>query len=140
MQDTGCLGLVHGIPKNGLWPEFDIQGQAAQTEGCVALWSSLKNNSVVNISFTDREYTIHALDHDRRDINDVEGELKIPYIYKVTGEGWTNSRLTTGDVKYRVDDMLELPAVNEEGEDFTFDGWSETLTPSPTQRPGEEPC
>ena len=122
--ESGVQVMVSVIPKNGLWPEFDIQGQAAQTEGCVALWSSFKNSSVVNISFTDREYTIHALDHDRRDINDVEqGELKKPYIYQVTGEGWTNSRLTSGDVKYRIDDMLELPAVNEEGEDFTFDGW-----------------
>ena len=122
--ESGVKVMVSVIPKNGLWPEFNIQGQVAQTEGCVVLWSSLKTDSVLTVNCTNREYIIHALDYDRRDINDVaQGELKIPYHYTVIGDGWTNSLLTSGAVKYRIDDKLELPAVNEVGEDFTFHGW-----------------
>ena len=122
--ESGVKVRVVVIPKNGLWPEFAVEGQVAQTEGCVTQWTSFKNDSVLTVSCTNREYIIHALDYDRRDINDVEqGELKEPYTYTVIGEGWSNSILTSGDVKYRVDDKLELPAVNEDGEDFTFHGW-----------------
>ena len=120
--EGGVTVIVTVTPKNGLWPEFDIQGQAAETEGCVALWSSFKEDSVLTVSCINREYIIHALDYDRRDINDVApGELKIPYAYTVLGNGWTKSDLTSGVIKYRVDSVVELPTV--EMEDYDFGGW-----------------
>ena len=122
--ESGVKVRVVVIPKNGLWPEFDIQGQVAQPEGCVVQWASFKTDSQITVSCTNREYTIHALDYDRRDINkETSDGFKIPYIYTVIGEGWSNNVLTSGGVKYSVGNKLELPAVNEEGEDFTFKGW-----------------
>ena len=111
--------LLTVVPVTGKWPIMDcVGGSLAVKKENTIQWSAYKLDASIFITCQERIYIIHALNHDRKEVERLD--------YKeVENSTWTTAQLTDGKsvtYQYGSENLTELPVVQME--DYIFKGWN----------------